>query len=135
MNIIDEYTRQTLATRAARSFTGDVTVAVLDELVTTLGRRPEHIRMDNGPELTARTLVDWCRYSGVDPAYIDPGSPWQNGICESFNSRFRDEFLTCEQFHTLLEVQVLAEDWRTEYNTYRPHGWLHWLTPQAFHQQ
>lgn len=127
LNIIDECTREALATRAARSFTADATVAVLDELVATLGRRPEHIRMDNGPELTARALADWCRYTEVDPAYIDPKSPWQNGICESFNGRFRDEFLACEQFHNLLEVQVLAEDWRTEYNTYRPHGSLHWL--------
>jgi putative transposase len=135
LNIIDEYTREALATRPARSFTADATVAVLDSLVTTLGRRPQHIRMDNGPELTAYALQDWCRYTGVDPAFIDPGSPWQNGVCESFNGRFRDEFLICEQFDTLLEVQVLAEDWRVEYNTYRPHGSLDGLTPEAFRQQ
>jgi putative transposase len=135
LNVVDEYTRQALATRAGRSFTSDATIAVLDDLITGLGRRPEHIRMDNGPELTAHALTDWCRYTGVDPAHIDPGSPWQNGICESFNGRFRDEFLACEQFDTLLEVQVLAEDWRIEYNTYRPHGSLHWLTPDAFHSQ
>ena len=110
-------------------------MAVLDGLVTTLGRRPQHIRTDNGPELTAHALADWCRYSGVDPAFIDPGSPWQNGTCESFNGRFRDELLVCEQFNTLLEVQVLAEDWRIEYNTYRPHGSLGGLTPETFHQQ
>src|SRR5262249_46642597 len=85
LNIIDEYTREALATRAARSFTADATIAVLDELVTGLGRRPQHIRMDNGPELTAHALTDWCRFTDVDPAYIDPGSPWQNGTCESFN--------------------------------------------------
>jgi putative transposase len=135
LNVVDEYTREALATRAARSFTADATITVLDELVTRLGRRPEHVRMDNGPELTAHALTDWCRYTGIDPAYIDPGSPWQNGICESFNGRFRDEFLTCEQFDTLLEIQVLAEDWRIEYNTYRPHGSLDWLTPEAFHSQ
>jgi putative transposase len=135
LNIIDEYTREALATRAARSFTSTVTVAVLDELIAGLGRCPQHIRMDNGPELTAHALTDWCRLAGVDPAYIDPASPWQNGVCESFNGRFRDEFLACEQFNTLLEVQVLAEDWRIEYNTYRPHGSLDWLTPEAFHQQ
>jgi transposase InsO family protein len=135
LNIIDEYTREALATRAARSFNADATVAVLDDLVTVLGRRPEHVRMDNGPELTAHALVDWCRFAGVDPAYIDPGSPWQNGFCESFNGRFRDELLVCEQFNTLLEVQVLAEDWRIEYNTYRPHGSLDGLTPEAYRQQ
>jgi putative transposase len=132
LNIVDEFTREALATRPARAFTADATIAVLDGLVTTLGRRPAHIRMDNGPELTAHALADWCRFTGVDPAFIDPGSPWQNGTCESFNGRFRDELLACEQFNTLLEVQVLAEDWRIEYNTYRPHGSLDGLTPEAF---
>jgi transposase InsO family protein len=132
LNVIDEFTREALATTPARSFTADATVDLLDELVRTLGRRPEHIRMDNGTELTAHALRDWCRFNTVDPAYIDPGSPWQNGTCESFNGRFRDEFLTCEQFESLLEVQVLAEDWRIEYNTYRPHGSLNDLTPEAF---
>jgi transposase InsO family protein len=132
LNIVDEFTREALATQAARSFTADATVNVLDRLVGDLGRRPAHIRMDNGPELTAHALTDWCRFTGVDPAYIDPGSPWQNGVCESFNGRFRDEFLACEQFNTLLEVQVLAEDWRIEYNTYRPHGSLDDLTPEAY---
>lgn len=135
LNTIDEYTREALATTAARSFSADATVAVLDGLVATLGRTPAHIRMDNGPELTAHALADWCRFTGVDPAFIDPGSPWQNGTCESFNGRFRDELLICEQFNTLLEVQVLAEDWRIEYNTFRPHGSLGGLTPEAFHQQ
>ncbi|GAA5199691.1 hypothetical protein GCM10023322_75930 [Rugosimonospora acidiphila] len=64
--------------------------------------------MDNGPALTAHALTDWCRFTGADPAYIDPGSPWQNGTCESFNGRFRDEFLTCEQFDTLPEVRCDA---------------------------
>ncbi len=100
LNIIDEFTREALATRPARSFTADATVAVLDGLVTSLGRRPEHIRMDNGPELTAHALADWCRYNGVDPAFIDPGSPWQNGVCESFNGRFRDELLADQQLVT-----------------------------------
>lgn len=75
LNIIDEYTREALATRAARSFNADATIAVLDDLVTSLTRRPQHVRMDNGPELTAHALADWCQFIGVDPAYIDPGSP------------------------------------------------------------
>ncbi|WP_080640800.1 integrase core domain-containing protein [Salinispora arenicola] len=62
-------------------------------------------------------------------------SPWQNGICESFNSRVRDEFLTCEQFNILLDVQVLAEEWRIECNTYRPHGSLDWLAPPDAYRQ
>jgi transposase InsO family protein len=119
------------ATRAARSWSADGTVALLDELVTPLGRRPAYVRMDNGPELTAQALRDWARFTGTTTAYIDPGSPWQNGHCESFNGRFRDEFLATEQFDTLLEAQVLAEDWRIEYNTHRPHGSLDGLTPRC----
>jgi len=91
--------------------------------------------MDNGAEMTAHAMTDWCRFTGVDPSFIDPASPWQNGTCESFNGRFRDEFLTTEQFGSMLEVQVLAEDWRIEYNTYRPHGSLSFLTPEAYRQQ
>ncbi|WP_084493477.1 integrase core domain-containing protein [Nocardia flavorosea] len=110
-------------------------VDVLDEVMAATGRKPEHIRMDNGTEMTAHAMTDWCRFTGVDAAFIDPASPWQNGICESFNGRFRDEFLACEQFCSLTEAQVLAEDWRIEYNTYRPHGSLGFLTPEAFRQQ
>ncbi|WP_245551284.1 IS3 family transposase [Nocardia paucivorans] len=135
LNIVDEFTREALAVTAFRSCTADQLVAVLDELVAATGRKPEHIRMDNGTEMTAHAMTDWCRFTGVDPAFIDPASPWQNGICESFNGRFRDEFLTCEQFRSLTEAQVLAEDWRIEYNTYRPHGSLGFLTPEAFRQQ
>jgi putative transposase len=91
--------------------------------------------MDNGPELTATAMRDWCRFAEVATAFIEPGAPWQNGYNESFNGRFRDEFLTTEQFDTLLEAQVLAEDWRIEYNTERPHGSLRGQTPAAFHEQ
>jgi len=135
LNIVDEFTREAFATRAARSFTADATVAVLEEVIAETGRWPANIRMDNGTELTAHAMIDWCRLSRVDTAFIDPGSPWQNGYSESFNGKFHDEFLTTEQFDTLLEAQVLAEDWRIEYNTYRPHGSLDDLTPEAFKQQ
>ena len=135
LNVIDEFTREAFATRAARSFTADATVAVLESVIAETGRWPANIRMDNGTELTAHAMRDWCRLSGIETAFIEPGSPWQNGFAESFNGRFRDEFLICEQFDTLLEAQVLAEDWRIEYNTYRPHGSLGDLTPEAFKQR
>jgi putative transposase len=132
-NIIDEFTREALATEAKRSFTADDTTVLLDKIIAETGRRPENLRMDNGPELTAAAMRDWCRFGGTQTAFIEPGSPWQNGYCESFNGRFRDELLSSEQFDTLLEAQVLAEDWRIEYNTYRPHGSLGGLTPADYH--
>jgi transposase InsO family protein len=134
-NIVDEFTREALATTAARSFTAEDTIILLDKVIAETGRRPEHLRMDNGPELTAAAMRDWCRFADIATAFIEPGAPWQNGYNESFNGRFRDEFLTCEQFDTLLEAHVLAEDWRIQYNTERPHGSLHGLTPAAFREQ
>jgi putative transposase len=134
-NVVDEFTREALATAAARSFTADDTTILLDKVIAETGRRPVNLRMDNGPELTAAAMRDWCRFGGTTTAFIEPGSPWQNGYSESFNGRFRDEFLSTEQFDTLLEAQVLAEDWRIEYNTARPHGSLGGLTPADFRTQ
>lgn len=135
LNIVDEFTREAWATSVFRSCTADRLIGVLDEVIAATGRKPEHIRMDNGTEMTTHAMRDWCRFTGVDAAFIDPGSPWQIGICESFNGRFRDEFLACEQFCSLTEAQVLAEDRRIEYNTHRPHGSLNFLTPDEFRRQ
>lgn len=132
LNVVDEFTREALATQAFRSCTSDQLIGVLERIIAETGRVPAHIRMDNGTEMTAYAMRDWCRFTGVDASFIDPGSPWQNGICESFNGRFRDEFLACEVFHSLTEVQVLADDWRIEYNSYRPHGSLGFRSPEAF---
>ena len=76
--------------------------------------------MDNGPELIAWALRDWCRLAGTVTTYIEPGSPWENPFVESFNGRVRDELLNVEEFGSLLEAQVIAEAWRVDYNTYRP---------------
>jgi len=79
--------------------------------------------MDNGPELIAWALRDWCRLSGTETIYIEPGSPWENPYIESFNGRACDELLNVEEFGSLLEAQVVIEAWRIEYNTHRPsHG-------------
>ncbi len=96
-------------------------------------RRPArgYIRCDNSPELTPNALRDWCRFSGTGSSYIEPGAPWENPYVESFNGRLRDEFLAVEQFDSLLEAQVLIEDWRIEYNTKRPNSSLGWLAPSC----
>jgi len=80
------------------------------------------VRFDNGPEFIANAVADWCRFNGVGTIIIDPGSPWQNAWIESFNGRLRDEFLNGWQFDSLLEAQVLIEDWRIDYNEHRPHS-------------
>jgi putative transposase len=78
--------------------------------------------MDNGPELIAWILQDWCRLRGLGTIYIEPGSPWQNPWVESFNNRVRDELLNITEFGSLTEARVIIEDWRNEYNTWRPHS-------------
>jgi putative transposase len=131
LNIVDEHTREALATTVARRIDADATVNALEAIAAVRGY-PELIRCDNGPELTAHAIRDWCRASGAGTAYIDPGEPWQNPWVESFNSRLRDELLAVEQFDSILEAKVLVEDWRIDYNTHRPHSSLGYLTPAAY---
>jgi transposase InsO family protein len=83
---------------------------------------PEHIRSDNGPEFIARKLRMWLKDIGVKTLYIEPGSPWENGYCESFNGKMRYQLLDGEIFFTLLEAQVIIERWRRHYNEVRPHS-------------
>jgi transposase InsO family protein len=132
LNITDEHTREALACVAARSINADQTVDVLANLVALRERTPQHIRCDNGPELVADTLRDWCRYAGTSPHYIEPGAPWQNPYVESFNGHLRRELLDLESFNSLYEAQILLEDWRHEYNHHRPHQSLNYQTPAAF---
>jgi putative transposase len=127
-NIVDEYTREALTMRVGRHCTADDLLVELDRLVDRYGP-PASLRCDNGPELIAWALRDWCRMSRIGISYIEPGSPWENAYVESFNGRVRDELLNIEEFGSLLEAEVVVEAWRIEYNTYRPHGALGGLTP------
>ena len=134
LNITDEFTRECLASMPARSINADRVVSVLEELVEWRAA-PGCIRCDNGPELVAEGLKDWCRFAGVTTSYIEPGAPWQNAYVESFNGHLRRELLEMETFDTLFEAKVLIEDWRLEYNHYRPHMSLGHQTPAAFAHQ
>lgn len=127
-NIVDECTREALAMRVGRCCTAEDLIAELERLVAEYGP-PSFLRADNGPELIANALREWCRFSRIGINYIEPGSPWENPFVESFNGRARDELLNVEEFGSLLEAQVVVEAWRIEYNTYRPHGALGGLTP------
>jgi len=127
-NIVDERTREALAMRVGRRCTAEDVIVELERLIAEHGP-PRFLRADNGPELIANALRDWCRYSRIGISYIEPGSPWENAYIESFNGRVRDELLNIEEFGSLLEAQVVVEAWRIEYNTYRPHGALSGLTP------
>jgi len=124
-NIIDEYTRQCLATLVKRRITSEDVIGQLFNLFI-FRAIPEHIRSDNGPEFTAQAIRRWLNRLGVKTLFIEPGSPWENGYIESFNGKLRDELLNRETFYTLIEAKVLTEQWRKEYNQVRPHSSLNY---------
>jgi putative transposase len=98
-----------------------------------LGRGvPENIRSDNGPEFVSEELRKWLGNVGTGTLYIEPRSPWENGYCESFNGKLRDECMNGEIFYSLKEAQIVIEKWRVEYNENRPHRALGEKTPIEF---
>jgi transposase InsO family protein len=128
LTLIDEYTRECLATMVARKITSQDVIDQLFNLFVLKGI-PEHIRSDNGPEFTAKAIRSWLAKLGVKTLFIEPGSPWENGYIESFNGKLRDELLNGEIFTTLIEAKVLIEQWRREYNQVRPHSSLGYRPP------
>lgn len=123
LNIIDEYSRECLASVCARSFRVKDVIEVLADLIVLYGS-PDYIRSDNGPEFVAKELRSWLADLGITTTYIEPGSPWENGHIESFNARMRDEHLNGELFGNLLEAKVLTQRWVKYYNGIRPHSSL-----------
>lgn len=128
LNVIDEFTRECLAIRINRKLKSTDVIDVLSDLFILRGI-PTHVRSDNGPEFIAQALRDWLAAVGSKTAYIMPGSPWENGYCESFNSKLRDELLNGEIFYTLKEAKIVIETWRRHYNTIRPHSSLRYQPP------
>ena len=128
LNIIDEFTRECLAIRIDRKLNSISVIDALTDLFILRGV-PAHIRSDNGPEFIAIALRKWIVAVGAKTAFIEPGSPWENGYCESFNARLRDELLNGEIFYSLAEAKVVIESWRRHYNTARPHSSLGYRPP------
>ena len=128
LTLIDEYTRECLALRVERRLNSQDVIGTLSEVMLWRGI-PEHIRSDNGPEFVAQELREWLGKLGIGPLYIEPGSPWENGYCESFNGKLRDECLNGEIFYSLKEAQIVIGQWRQEYNTRRPHSALGYRPP------
>ena len=131
MPVVDEYTRECLAIEVDRSITSTEVLGMLSRLMDEHGV-PGYIRSDNGPEFIAGAIKSWLAQAGVGTLYIEPGSPWQNGYSETFNSRFRDELLDREIFTSLIEAKVVVEEHRQHYNRRRPHSALGYKTPTEF---
>jgi len=128
LNVLDEFTRECLAIRVSRKLNSTDVIDVLTDLFLLRGI-PGHIRSDNGPEFIAKAVQGWIAAVGAQTAYIAPGSPWENGYCESFNARLCDELLSGEIFYSLKEAQTIIEAWRRHYNAIRPHSALGYRPP------
>ena len=128
MTLIDEFTRECLAIRVARRINSFGVIETMADVMVKRGV-PEHIRSDNGAEMTAKVVRNWFAKLGAKTLYIEPGSPWENGYCESFNGKLRDECLDGEIFYSLKEAQIVIESWRVHYNTKRPHSALGYRPP------
>jgi putative transposase len=131
LTVTDEWTKEGLAIEVDGRIRSDRVIEVLSRLVSERGA-PLHLRSDNGPEFVSRALLKWMVSSGIETALIDPGKPWQNGACESFNGKFRDECLSLEWFRSRAEAKAVIENWRRHFNEVRPHSSLGYLTPAAF---
>lgn len=131
LTLVDEYTRECLALHVARSVVGTDVRSVLARVI---GRRgaPTRLRSDNGSEFICQALQGWLPEAGTKSIPVAPGSPWENGFIESFNSRFRDEFLNGEEFESVPDARAKGANWRREYNTIRPHSSLDYKTPKEF---
>ena len=123
LNIIDEHSRVCLASHVARRIRSNDVIHILADLFLQYGM-PQNIRSDNGPEFVAKKLLSWFKTLGVAPLFIEPGSPWENGYCESFNGKMRYELLNGEIFYTLTEAKIIINRWRRHYNQLRPHSSL-----------
>lgn len=128
MTLVDEFSRQCLAIKVGRRLNSLDVIETLADAMLEHGI-PAHVRSDNGAEMTANIVRDWLGRLGAKTLFIAPGSPWENGYCESFNGKLRDELLNGELFYSLKEAQVVIEQWRRHYNTRRPHSSLGYRPP------
>jgi putative transposase len=131
LTVVDEGTREGLAIDVAGSIRSRRVIDVLARLVAERGA-PKVLRSDNGPEFVSHALLKWIASEGIASALIEPGKPWQNGTCESFNGKFRDECLSIEWFRSREEARVLIEQWRRHYNEDRPHSSLGNMPPADY---
>ena len=132
LTIIDNYSRQCLAIEVAHSFRGEQVVGAMEFLRLFVGKKAERIMLDNGSEFISKALDKWAHQNGVTLDFSRPGKPTDNAFIESFNGSFRDECLNTNWFLSLDHAREKIEDWRENYNSYRPHSSLGYLTPDEF---
>jgi len=131
LNVIDEFTRECLASEVGFRIRQYEVTELLRYLFLVRGC-PAYLRSDNGSQFTAKRVQRFLEEMRVDTLFIEPASPWENGYVESFHSRMRDELLDGELFLHIDEMKYVVERWRMDYNHYRPHSSLSYMTPAGF---
>lgn len=131
LSVVDEFTREAIQIQVDYSLKLQDVQQVLARLFRERGT-PCYLRSDSGSEFIERALNKWLKQQGTESIFITPGSPWENGKCESFNGKLRDECLNAHWFRTLREARVLIEMWRKHYNSFRPRRSLGYATPLEF---
>ena len=129
--LVDNFSRESLATEVGQGFTGTVVATILDRVVARRGL-PEEIRVDNGTEFTSRAMDLWAYTNRVKLDFSRPGKPTDNAFIESFNGQLRKECLNQHWFISLDDARDKIEEWRIDYNEVRPHGSLGNQTPVEY---
>lgn len=130
LNIIDDYNREVLSIEADTSLPTLRIIRTLEQLKETRGL-PEMIRADNGPEFISYRLDAWCRENRVQLIFIQPGKPMQNAYVERCNRSIREDLLNAYLFKTLAEVNMKAQEWKSDFNENRPHKALGYKSPKS----
>jgi putative transposase len=131
LTVIDQWSRESVSVEPGFSLTGQSVAAILDAVARDRAL-PKAITVDHGTEFTSRALDEWAWRRGVLLDFIRPGKPVENGLCESFNGRLRDECLNTNEFTSLEHARAVLAAWRDDYNHHRPHSSLGHLTPSEY---
>lgn len=131
LNVIDDFNREAIAIEVAHSMPAVRVTGLLEQIICEQGK-PKCIRVDNGPEFISKEFNSWCNHNGIKIQYTQPGRPMQNGYIERFNRSFRESILDAYLFEDVMQVQLLAEEWVTDYNSKRPHEALDGKTPLEY---
>jgi len=131
LTVIDNWSRESVLLEVGFRLTG-ASVAMALSRAATYRKLPRSITVDHGTEFTSRALDQWAWENGVQLDFTRPGKPTDNGLCESFNGRLRDECLNVSDFESLAHARERIEAWRNDYNDQRPHGSLGHLTPSEY---
>ena len=131
LNVIDEGNREALRIEVGTSISAIRLQRVMNELIEVYGK-PRAIRLDNGPEMTAQSFVEWAERQNIALRFIQPGKPNQNAFIERFNKSYRQEVLDANLFNTLAEVKAVTDDWIEDYNLNRPHDALGRVPPAQY---